>query len=380
MDLTNFRLLLSALVHDVMEPLKEWFNPKFYREIAGLISAAYPAFQAEQFYQTAIKDLEPLTLKERLRRTTEAGHRYLPADFRQAVDILAEVISKINNGFTAMFIPDYVGLYGLDDFDFSMAALKKFTTFASAEFAVREFLKLDFDRALEAMLVWSEDENHHVRRLASEGSRPRLPWSFRLERLIADPRPVRPILENLKADPELYVRKSVANHLNDISKDHPEWMLDWVAGWDQTHPHTAWIVKRATRSLIKAGHPRAFALFGFEAEPKIEVNDLTVSHPSLPLGQALTFSCDLRSVKNTPQKLVLDYKVHYVKKSGRTLPKVFKLKEVELGPREIVTINKVQRFQDLSTRVHYPGVHKIELMINGQAVAEVSFELTVDDG
>ncbi len=226
------------------------------------------------------------------------------------------------------------------------------------------------------MVAWSEEKNHHVRRLASEGSRPRLPWSFRLNKLIADPSPVSPILENLKADPHLYVRKSVANHLNDISKDHPDWMLDLVSSWDRANPHTAWIVKRATRSLIKAGQPRSFALLGFEAQPQVELSDFKLSHSKVRLGQSLTISFDLLSLKDKPQKLALDYKVHYVKKSGRTAPKVFKLKEIELGACQKLSITKKQQFENISTRVHYPGLHAIELMLNGQSVAKATFELT----
>ncbi|MCP4284328.1 MAG: hypothetical protein GY792_07755 [Gammaproteobacteria bacterium] len=183
-------------------------------------------------------------------------------------------------------------------------------------------------------------------------------------------------MENLKADPELYVRKSVANHLNDISKDHPAWMLDLVSAWDPSNDDTAWIIKRAARSLIKAGHPRAFALFGFEADPQLEVLNFKLSDSSLKLGQTLTFSFDLQSHQDTPQKLVVDYKVHYVKKNGKTQPKVFKLKEIVLPARELLAISKKQRFQNLSTRVHYPGQHAIEVMVNGHSLTKDTFELT----
>ena len=167
-----------------------------------------------------------------------------------------------------MFCPDFVGLYGLDHSEESLEALKYLTVYSSSEFAVREFLIRDRKRTLAAMKRWSTDQNHHVRRLSSEGSRPRLPWSFKLTEFIADPSLTKPILVNLRADESLYVRKSVANHLNDISKDHPEWMLDLVSSWDRADEPTKWIIKRAARTLVKAGHPRVVSVFGIRGSTR----------------------------------------------------------------------------------------------------------------
>jgi len=215
-----------------------------------------------------------------------------------------------------------------------------------------------------------------VRRLASEGSRPRLPWSFRLDALVEDPTPALPILTRLRADPELYVRKSVANHLNDISKDHPERMLDLVERWDRSDDRTAWIVRHGARSLIKDGHPRSFALFGFDARPRLDVEHLAVRPASLRLGQTATFSFDIVSRARRPQKLAVDYAIHYVKVSGRPSRKVFKLCELLLPPGARETIQKRQIFKDFTTRTHHPGRHVFELIVNGATRGEIAFDLS----
>ncbi len=357
-----------------MDALKNWFSADFYKDLAAAIKKHCRSFDDEAFYRDATFELETLELKDRLRRTATTCRKYLPDDYRRAVDVLYKVAPRYKGEFTGVFCPEFVGLYGLDDFDFSLDALKYFTAFSSSEFAVREFLRLDLHRTLRVMQQWSRDDNHHVRRLASEGSRPRLPWSFHLEALIEDPSPALPILENLRADPSLYVRKSVANHLNDISKDHPERMLDWVSAWDRSDGRTAWIVKRATRSLIKAGHLRTFALLGFETQPQVEVGPLALSAAEIRLGESMTFSFSLKSLRQRVQKLAVDYEVHYVKKAGQSRPKVFKLKELSLAPGEEVEIHKKHLFKDFSTRKHYPGMHRIVVMVNGVATEEASFE------
>ena len=231
-----------------------------------------------------------------------------------------------------------MGVYGQDHFVESLDALHYLTRFSSGEFAIREFLKRDLVRTLTVMERWSRDENEHVRRLASEGSRPRLPWSFRLEALVADPSPTSTILENLRADPSLYVRKSVANHLNDISKDHPDWMLARLKSWDLAHPHTQWIAKRAARTLIKAGHQPALGLFNFGSKPAVRLADFKITPTRLKLGQALEFSFTLTSTASRQQPLAIDYLIHYVKASGGTSAKVFKLREFTLRPGERLTL------------------------------------------
>ncbi|UUZ63330.1 DNA alkylation repair protein [Polaromonas sp. P1-6] len=237
--------------------LKEIFDANRFRHVAAETTAVYPRFDTARFLALSLPGLDTLTLMQRLRRMTESLHATLPSDYKKTIGILRKLAPRINRGFVTLVLPDYVGLHGQDDFDTSMEALKFFTAFGSSEFAVREFLRRDPARTLAVMQAWSRDESEHVRRLASEGCRPRLPWSFRLEALMAEPALAAPILENLKADPSLYVRKSVANHLNDVTKIHPDWVLERLESWPLDNPHTAWIARHALRTLIKQGDRRA---------------------------------------------------------------------------------------------------------------------------
>jgi hypothetical protein len=184
-----------------------------------------------------------------------------------------------------------------------------------------------------------------------------------------------PILVNLSQDPSLYVRKSVANHLNDVSKDHPEWLLEMLANWPQNHPHTTWITKRALRTLVKSGHPRAFSRVGATEEVAVAIKRFVVSPTCLSLGDRLTLSVEMQSQSAESQQLVVDYRVHYVKKSGSTSPKVFKMKGLTLEPQAEISFKRLQLIKDFSTRTHNPGQHLVELLVNGKCLARSSFEI-----
>jgi 3-methyladenine DNA glycosylase AlkC len=355
--------------------LKEMFNAARYRQIADLLADAHPGFDRKQYIAVATTGLGDLTLIQRMRRATEAAHATLPKDYPKALAALKKIAPRMPAGFVGIFLPDFVGQHGHAHFEESMAALKFLTPFSSAEFAIREFIKRDPSRTLAVMERWSRDANEHVRRLASEGSRPRLPWSFRLEALVADPSLTTPILENLKNDPSQYVRKSVANHLNDISKDHPDWMLARLKSWNLAHPPTQWIAKRAARTLIKAGHKQALGLFNFGAKPAVKLTRFTLTPARLTLGGTIAFSFTLTSTSRRPQPLAVDYLIHYVKASGGTSPKVFKLREVTLGTGQPVTLHKRQTIRNFTTRKHYPGPHRVEIQVNGRILAYRCFEL-----
>lgn len=360
------------------EELKNWFNEEFYITFIDRLYEAYPKFDTDKFLADAMSGIDDLGLMDRLRRTTHLMHAVLPDDYNRTLDIIYPLVIPYDMSFISMLFPDFVGRYGRHDYARSIAALEHFTRYSSSEFAIREFLKIDFDRTIKHMIKWAENENEHVRRLASEGSRPRLPWSFKLPPLIKDPTPARKILDRLKSDDALYVRKSVANHLNDISKDNPDLMLDWINAWDRSNPHSAWIAKHASRSLLKQGHPGAFALFDFEKNPNVSVTNLQLSKPHIRLGEKIEFRFDLISHKTSAQKLAVDYKVHYVKKSGQSAPKVFKLKELNLSPNQTMALSKSQTFKDFTTRKHYPGTHCFEIMVNGQSMARIDFTLSLN--
>lgn len=358
-----------------MEPLKEMFNKNFFAHLAEEINKTYPAFETKKFLKDVTSNLEELSLNQRMRKASETMHLYLPSDYKKTVAILKDTIPTVQRGYVSLLFPDYVGLHGKKDIKTSLDALKYFTTFGSSEFAIREFLKLDFDKTLSEMKKWAKDKDHHVRRLASEGSRPRLPWSFKLDEPIKNPYATKEILEALKEDEELYVRKSVANHLNDISKDNSDAMLAIIKNWGTSNKHTAWIIKHASRSLIKKGNQQVLSVFNFEKNPKVLVSQLILSKKKIKLGEKLKFSFELESNKNKEQNLVVDYAIHYKKLSGELAPKVFKLKEVKLQKNEKLNISKEQLFKDFTTRKHNAGVHKIEVLINGESYGIEQFEL-----
>ncbi len=355
--------------------LKEMFNGARYRRIAKDTAAVYSRFDQKKFLALTLPDLDGLNLLQRLRRVTEGLRATLPQDYAKALAVLRQLAPRTERGFVSLFLPDFVGLYGLGDFTLSLDALKFFTSFGSSEFGIRPYLRQDLRRTLKVMEGWSRDESEDVRRLASEGCRPRLPWSFRLDALIEDPSPTAKILENLKVDPSLYVRKSVANHLNDITKDHPAWVLDRIERWDLENAHTAWIAKRALRTLIKSGDRRALAVIGAGRAAEGRTKAFAVSPKRLRLGERLTLSYEFVSTAKSPQKLVVDYAIHYVKKAGGSSAKVFKGKEIQVAPGETVVLKKSQVLKDFTTRKHHAGHHRVEVMVNGAVFAEGGFWL-----
>ena len=232
------------------------------------------------------------------------------------------------------------------------------------------------------MLDWCHDSNEHVRRLASEGIRPRLPWGKQLPRYIAEPAPVIALLDNLKDDSTDYVRRSVANNLNDIAKDHPDLVIETCRRWlaePEKGPGSDrnWIVRHATRTLVKAGHPQVFPLLGFTPDPKIDSTRIDLTSNSIKLGDSLQLSTVISSDATEKQSIVIDYAVHFMKANGKTAPKVFKWKNLHLAPGQTVSLEKKHPLKAITTRRYYAGAQSVELLINGIPVAETSFELSL---
>jgi 3-methyladenine DNA glycosylase AlkC len=357
--------------------LKEIFNAERLQHIADEMSAVYPAFKAKAFLKHAQDGLAELSVMQRMARVSESLHAVLPLDYEDSLHVLRELAPRLNSGFVSMCLPHYVASYGGHAFDTSMDALKYFTTFGSSEFAIRYFLRSDLKRSLERMHDWTCDENHHVRRLASEGSRPRLPWSFRLEAVQADPQLAAGILDRLKADESLYVRKSVANHLNDVTKVHPEWVLDTIEGWSLDNKHTAWIAKHALRSLIKQGDMRALTVIGAGAKAEVELLDVRVEPAVVRLGEAITLSFTVKSMVAHEQRLVIDYAIEYVKANGGVSRKVFKLKTLGLAGFGTEVVRRNQVIKDFTTRKHFAGRHGVQVMVNGEVLGSAAFEVLI---
>lgn len=357
------------------EPFKHWFNQARYTAIADAVAALASGFDRKRFLQLTLDGLETRELMDRMRQTAIALGATLPGDYTRQLAVVLRVARTVGHGFVGVALCDFVARFGLDDPDRSLAALRELTRHGSAEFAVRPFLVRDQAYTLAVMEAWTRDPDEHVRRLASEGSRPRLPWGLRLAALVRDPSPTAPILDALKADPSLYVRKSVANHLNDIAKDHPQWMIDRVTTWDRSDVKTAWIVKHALRTLIKKGDPLALGLLGVGDRPRLRVKHFGVAPRRLALGGRITLEAQLVSTAQAEQRLAIDYVIHYVKRSGTTSAKVFKWKVVSFAPHATIRLKKAQLLRDFTTRRHHAGAHRVELQINGRRLAAATFHL-----
>ncbi len=357
---------------------KDTFNQESVGALADAIRHQYPAFNQEAFIASVFDDdWAARELKERMRHITISLHDLLPGAYRTAIDILRRALPALHgHGFVQMVFPDYVEVYGLDDWEASISALETFTQVVSAEFAIRPFIIRYQDRTIAQMLEWARHPSPEVRRLASEGCRPRLPWGIALPALKADPSPILPILEHLKHDQCESVRRSVANNLNDISKDRPKVVIEVLRRWqaDDTE-EISWITAHALRTLLKAGHPDALALLGYHQNPAIAVHSLSVEPDTISMGDAVTFSFDIESLDDQPQNLMIDYLVHHMRANGMQTPKVFKLTKKTIQPGQVLHIERRHSFAPVMTRKYYPGQHAIEPKINGQRFGRADFLL-----
>ncbi|WP_219835201.1 DNA alkylation repair protein [Paenibacillus sp. R14(2021)] len=359
------------------EPLKAMYDLPFLRQFAARVTSAWAPFDGERFVQRVTGEgWEALELKARIRRIATSLGAELPDAYPEALAVLIAIHQECS-GFPYLFFPDFVEVYGLHDWERSMDALEKFTSQSSAEFAIRAFIMQDTERTMARMQAWSLHENEHIRRLASEGCRPRLPWGQMLPMFKRDPSPILPILEQLKADPSLYVRKSVANNLNDIAKDNPAVVKAIASEWKGSTAFTDWIVRHGCRSLIKAADPEVLALFGYEEDAAASAVASAAIHAlqeEAVIGGSseLRYSLRLADGDGDPLRLRIELGVSYVKSGGKTSQKRFLLSDKTLRPGSAVNNVKLLDWKNLSTRKHYAGLHRIALVVNGTPVAETS--------
>lgn len=360
------------------EPLKNMYNAPLFEAFTGAFQAAYPAFDRAAFLD-AIYDAEweGRELKARMRHITVCLRAALPDDYRTALDIIRRAAPSLDAyGFATMVFPDFVELYGLDDWDVSIPALEQFTQQCSAEFAVRPFILRDTDRMMAQMLDWAGHPSHHLRRLASEGCRPRLPWAMALPAFKADPSPILPILERLKQDESEYVRRSVANNLNDIAKDNPQVTLDTAARWRAIDtPEMQALISRALRTLVKEGNPAALALMGYAGAAAFAIQNLSVEPAAVPLNGSVTITFEVRSLSDTPQNLMIDYVVYLAGANGQPRRKVFKLSKKTLAPGETAVFTRRHSFAPVTTRRYYPGEHAVQIQVNGALSERAAFRV-----
>ncbi len=372
------------------EPFKLLINAERVRECGAHLSRVWSGFELTTFEQLALVGLDGLELKARAMQVAGALEHTLPQQFDVAAGLIEAALGPPGNGDDLGFrssdaglagwicwsLGEYIARRGIDHPERALAALHALTQRFSAEFAIRPFLERHPQVSFRTLRRWLDDDSAHVRRLVSEGSRPRLPWGMQLKALIADPSPTLPLLRVLQDDPSAYVRRSVANHLNDIAKDHPA----LIAGWLKQHLPDAGdqrraLLRHASRTLIKQGDRQVLHAWGLGA-PFLGEARLLLQPSLLRIGETLGLQIQLRSTASDSQRLAVDYIVHHVKANGGSSPKVFKGRQLDLPAGCTHTLVKAHSLKPITTRSYYPGRHHIELQINGTIVASACFELS----
>lgn len=361
--------------------LKDMFyNSESLHELALRVKAVYPSFQVEEFSKDVMsEEWNELELKARMRKITVSLGKQLPSNYEQALSVLDQVVASYPAGFndySLIYFPDFIEVYGQDErhWDLSIAAIERYTPLSTAEFVVRPFIIEHEARMMKQMALWAVHDNEHVRRLASEGCRPALPWAQALSSFKNDPLPVLAILEQLKADPSLYVRKSVANNLNDISKTHPDLIATLAKTWYGKEPTTNWIVKHGCRTLLKKGNKAVLEIFGYHDADQVNVEGFSLMSNALLIGENLTFSFAISAKETT--KIRLEYGIDYVKANGKRNRKIFQIAEILLQANQGKQYKKSHSFANMSTRKHYSGVHSIALIVNGCVRETLDFEVS----
>ena len=356
-------------------PLKAVFNPASVTRLSEALARVRPDFPARRFADEVIPGLEGRSFSERSASIREALRKYLPRDFPEAVGILVAALgpelpdSGVAGLESFIVMPQcaFIAKYGRSEVELSLDALREMTKRFTAEGDLRAFLEVDYETTMKHLRAWCEDPSPHVRRLVSEGTRPRLPLAGRIRRFQGDPTPVISLLERLRRDPSLYVRRSVANNINDIAKDNADIALRTLAEWstDESEENRR-LLRHAARTLIRQGNPEALRIFGYAPEPEIAVADFAQDLGVVEVGGSGAFRCLLRSVARERQELVVDYVVHFVKANKSLRPKIFKHRKMALDPGSVEAIQIRHRFRDTSGRRHYPGDHVVELQVNGK--------------
>ena len=352
-----------------MSQLKDFFDRPLVVAIGRSLKAAHTSFDARAFVKRATTGLDALELMDRGAHIATAMHACLPAVYEDAIAILVAApdveLPRASNMGSFRYLPHttYIATHGLEHFEASMRAQHHFTQRFTAEFSIRPFLVRYPAQTLARLATWASDPSEHVRRLVSEGTRPRLPWGLRLRAFVEDPTPVLALLERLVDDPAEYVRRSVANNLNDIAKDHPDVVVETCTRWLGERAERRWIVERALRTLVKKGDRGALRVLGVGGTPKVAIETVTLPR-RVRIGDALALSFELASTGGKPQELAVDFAVHYVKANGSRSPKVFKLKRVSLAKAGRVRLEARVSFKDMTTRTHHPGEHLVEARVN----------------
>lgn len=362
-----------------MAAFKDEISPALARALAAELRRAWPAFPTRRFTRGLAEALDPLELLARVDLLAERLARVLPESISEAAAVLWQALeSPTFTGWMTLPCGTFVARQGIDAPDVALPLLAGLTPRWSSEAPIRPFIERHPDTTYDYLRRWCSDDDEHVRRLVSEGTRPRLPWAPLLRGLIADPSPNIPLLDALVEDRSPYVRRSVANHLNDISKDHPDVALDLAESWLAHGDDAAWVVRHGLRSLVKRGDARALGLLGASTATAFELVDLVLDRDRIAIGEAVTFSFTLALPPESdgPSDAIIDYRVHYAGARGTKAPKVFKLARRRLEPGRPVTLSRRHMFEHVSIRTIHPGPHAIDIQVNGVVLGTASLSVS----
>ncbi|NND04429.1 MAG: DNA alkylation repair protein [Acidimicrobiia bacterium] len=361
------------------EPLKNMVGEAVVRDIADRVISADTEFGRDRFVADLMSELPALELKPRIEAVARRLRSGLSDDYLRALGTVVAVARQDPpiEGFAAWPLCTFVEIFGLDHPDESLAAMEYLTQRASCEFAIRPYLRDHWDKAYTKLEAFTTHDSAEVRRLPSEGTRPRLPWGANVQRLSDDHAPGLALLEHLRHDPDEVVRRSVANHLNDISKVSADLVVTTLERWKKEPAIDMKMVSHALRTLVKQGHLGAMGVLGYATEAAVLVVEFDVAPTEVRMGDHISLAATLESTAADSQLIVVDFVIHHINKSGATSPKVFKWKTLDLGPGERIDLSKRRLIQMASTRTYYPGEHRVELQVAGKVVAEASFEVMI---
>lgn len=366
--------------------LKKHFTGECAREIAKRINRGSFSIDTQDYAAAVDAKVEGLELKDRVLTLAEELRKRLPEDYLEALDVLVgslgaelrEGEGMFNESWFLMPVARFVEEFGLDHPERSLEAIEEITKRHTGEYAIRPYLRRWHELTMQAVERWAGSKSHNVRRLATEGIRPRLPWHSRFEPFIKDPQPVIKVIDRLVEDESLYVRTSVANNLNDISKDHPELAVETATRWlaeAKNQRRALWVVSKGLRGLIKEGNPGALALVGAEADPSISVADVRLSTSTPQVGRGMEISARIRNSGDKARDVVVDYQVHFRRANGELRPATFKLGRVRVGPRTSEIVSKRHSFKVVKTRTYYPGEQGLIVQANGAPTDMIPFVL-----
>jgi len=359
--------------------LKNLYTKEYINSLSSLLHKNYQNFNQIQFILDVFdSSWNQKELKQRMRHITICIANNLPLNYIDSINILKKVYTQIkynknkNEALQNMIFSDFVEVYGLDNFQTSFDAIECFTIDSTSEFAIRAFILKDEHKTMSQMLLWAKSNNEQIRRLSSEGCRPKLPWSYFLTNFIKDPSKVLEILQILQNDESLYVKKSVANNLNDISKDHEKLVINISKNWFGQNEHKNWIIKHACRTLLKKANQEVLEIFGYQKNESLKIRNF-ISSTNVNIGDNLEFSFDIFD-NNILGNLRIEYSIDFKRLNNKSNNKVFFISQKKFSSNTF-TVNKKHSFKVINTRKYYSGIHTLNIIINGIMLFKKEFNL-----